>query len=169
MAPLVLLATAEGHDVIVAKRAGWSERVAARLCATQLDTALALGAAPTRPALALRAQHLGGDRTRQRLGRSIRRVLHDARARTSLPAAQVRTRRDEVLAAAGELDQIAEALLSPGPIAASGVAQVRLLLTDGASPLYHRDAPEGLRAAATRALHALQPAFQWNRARSRPA
>jgi hypothetical protein len=73
------------------------------------------------------------------------------------PAA--RTEQSEVLAAAWELDRIAEKLLTPGPVAASGVAQVRLLLIDGAGPLYTRDGPLGLRAAATRALDALQPAF----------
>ena len=71
------------------------------------------------------------------------------------------TQRSEVLAAAWELDRIAETLLTPGPVAASGVAQVRLLLINGAGPLYSRDTPGGLRAAATRALDALQPAFHW--------
>jgi hypothetical protein len=73
----------------------------------------------------------------------------------------VPTQRREVLSAACELDQIAETLLTPGPVAASAVAQVRLLLINGAGPLYSRDAPGELRAAATRALDALQPAFHW--------
>ena len=64
MGPLVLLNAAEGGDVVVPKRVGWRERVAARLNANRLDTELARGAAPTRAALALRAQDLGERRTR---------------------------------------------------------------------------------------------------------
>jgi hypothetical protein len=161
MAPLLLLKAAERGDVVVAKRAGWRERVIARLRANRLDTELARGAAPTRATLALRAQDLGECRTRERLGGSVRRILDDARTDRPLSLARVPAQRSEVLAAAWELDQIAETLLTPGPVAASGVAQVRLLLINGAGPLYSRDAPGGLRAAATRALDALQPAFQW--------
>jgi hypothetical protein len=161
MAPLVLLNAAEGGDVVVPKRVGWRERVAARLSANRLDTELARGAAPTRAALALRAQDLGERRTRERLGRSIRRILDDARTDRPPPIARVQAQRSEVLAAAWELDRIAETLLTAGPVAASGVAQVRLMLINGAGPLYSRDAAGGLRAAATRALDALQPAFQW--------
>ena len=161
MASLVLLQAAEGGDVVVPKRAGWRERVTARLRANLLDTELARGAAPTRAALALRAQDLGERRTRERLGRSVRRILDDARRDRPPSIARVPIQRSEVLAAAWELDRIAETLLTPGPVAASGVAQVRLLLINGAGPLYSRDAPGGLRAAATRALDALQPAFHW--------
>jgi hypothetical protein len=161
MAPLVLLKAAEDCDVVVPKLAGWRERVTARVRANRLDTELARGAAPTRAALALRAQDLGGRRTRERLGRSVRRILDDARTDRPLSVARVPTQRREVLEAARELDRIAETLLTPGPVAASGVAQVRLLLIDGAGPLYSRDAPGGLRAAATRALDALEPAFYW--------
>ena len=161
MAPLVLLKAVERADVVVPMRAGWRERVTARVRANRLDTELARGAAPTRAALALRAQDLGGRRTRERLSRSVRRILDDARTGRPLSIARVPTQRSEVLAAARELDRIAETLLTPGPVAASGVAQVRLLLIDGAGPLYSRHGPDGLRAAATRALDALQPAFHW--------
>jgi len=161
MASLVLFQAAEGGDVVVAKRAGWRERVTARLRANRLDTELARGAAPTRAAMALRAQNLGERRTRKRLGRTVRRILDDARTDRPPSIVRVPIQRSEVLAAAGELDRIAETLLTPGPVAASGVAQVRLLLINGAGPLYSRDAPGGLRAAATRALDALQPAFHW--------
>jgi hypothetical protein len=62
-----------------------------------------------------------------------------------------------VLDAAGELDALGDRLLSPDPVAARGVAQVRVLLTDGTGPLYRRGATEDLRAAVTRALASLQP------------
>jgi hypothetical protein len=161
MAPLVLLTSGEAGDVVVARRAGWRERVTARLRANRLDTELARGAAPTRVALALRAENLGEPRIRERLGRSVRRILEDARTGHPRSIARVPLQRSEVLAAARELDRIADTLLTPGPVAASGVAQVRLLLINGAGPLYTRDGPAGLRAAATRALDALQPAFYW--------
>ena len=84
-------------------------------------------------------------------GPSVRRILDDARTDRPLSIARVPTERSEVLAAAWELDRIAETLLTPGPVAASGVAQVRLLLINVAGPLFSRDAPGGLRAAATHA------------------
>lgn len=161
MAPLVLLKAAECGDVVVATRAGWRERVMARLRANRLDNELARGAAPTRVALALRAQDLGERRIRERLGRSVRQILDDARTGRPRSIARVSMQRSEVLAAAWELDRIAETLLAPGPVAASGVAQVRLLLINGAGPLYTRDGPRGLRPTATLALDALQPAFRW--------
>ncbi|HEX4283181.1 MAG TPA: hypothetical protein VHZ27_20600 [Solirubrobacteraceae bacterium] len=161
MVPLVLLKAAEDRDVVVPTRPGWRERVTARVRANRLDTELARGAPPTHVALALRAQDLGERRTRQRLSRSVRRILDDARTDRPLSLARVPTQRREVLVAARELERIAETLLTPGPVAASGVAQVRLLLIDGAGPLYSRDAPGALRVAATRALDALEPAFQW--------
>src|SRR5262249_30703008 len=98
---------------------------------------------------------------RERLGRSVRRILDEARMGPPRAIARVSIQRSEVLAAAWELNRIAETLLTPGPVAASGVAQVRLMLIDGAGPLYTRDDPGGLRVAATRALDALEPAFHW--------
>ena len=69
--------------------------------------------------------------------------------------------RTEVLATAETLGDLAERLVSPGPLGARGLAQVRLLVTDGASPLYWRGATEDLHAFAARALEALEPAFLW--------
>jgi hypothetical protein len=54
------------------------------LRSNRLDTELARGAAPTHPALALRAQDLGARRTRERLGRNVRRILDDARTNRPL-------------------------------------------------------------------------------------
>jgi hypothetical protein len=163
MARLLLLRpTGANPDVIVARPARLRERLAARIRATRLDAELARGVAPeARAPLALRARALGEYRIRSALGRQIRRIVDDARGPHDLGRAQVPTRRDEVLAAALELDELAERLLTPGPVAAGGLAQVRLLLTDGASPLYFRGAPEGLRGAVDRALTALRPSFSW--------
>ncbi len=95
------------------------------------------------------------------LGASIRRLLAEARGNPRLTRAQIPTRRREVLAAADRLDELATQLVAPGPVAARGVAQSRLLLTDGSSPLYHARATEQLLSAITRALDGLRPAFGW--------
>lgn len=161
--PLLLLRSTDTNpDVIVARPARFRDRLAARVRATRLDAELARGVAPeARAPLALRAGALGEYRVRGALGRQLRRIVDDARGPHDLGRAQVPTRRDEVLAAALELDELAARLLTPGLVAAGGLAQVRLLLIDGASPLYFRGASEGLRAAADRALTALQPSFSW--------
>jgi hypothetical protein len=41
------------------------------------------------------------------------------------------------MAADGELRRLADALAQPGPVAARGVAQAELLLTDGTGALYN--------------------------------
>jgi hypothetical protein len=66
-----------------------------------------------------------------------------------------------VLAAAEELDALATRLMSPGFLASRGLASVRLLLSDGRSPLYWHGATEELRAAVSRAREALEPRIEW--------
>jgi hypothetical protein len=75
--------------------------------------------------------------------------------------ARVPVHRKAALAAAHELDELAGPLLSPRPLAARGVAQVRLLLVDGSSPLYFSRAEVDLRAAVARALEDLNPSLGW--------
>ena len=161
MAPLVLLTAAERGDVVVAKRAGWRNRVTARLRANRLDTELARGVPPTHAALALRAQDLGERRTRERLGRSIRRILDDARMDRPPSIARVPTQRSEVLAAAWEARPDRRNAAHPRP----GRRERRRPGTSAADQWRRAallpDAPGGLRAAATRALDALQPGFHW--------
>jgi hypothetical protein len=163
MAPLVLVKPpAGGADVVVARRASWRDRLTARLRRTRLDAQLAEGVAPTAGAsLALRAEALGHSRFRTMLGEGIRHVLDEARNPRRTLWAPVPVHRKAVLATAPELDELARRLLSPGPLAARGVAQVRLLLVDGSSPLYFSRADVDLRAAVTRALEDLNPSFGW--------
>ena len=63
------------------------------------------------------------------------------------------------LARACELEALADRLQAPDQVAAQGVAQARLLLTDGTGPLYRRGETDDLRAAVARALACLQPEF----------
>jgi hypothetical protein len=163
MAPLVLVKPPAGTaDVVVARRASRRDRLVARLRRTRLDAQLAQGVAPTASAsLALRAEALGHSGFRTMLGERIRHVLDEARHPRRTLWAQVPLHRKAVLAAAHELDELARRLLSPGLLAARGVAQVRLLLVDGRSPLYFSRAEVELRAAVARALEDLNPSFGW--------
>lgn len=163
MAPLVLVRPAPGSaDVVIPRRASWRDRLTARLRRARLDAQLAQGVAPTASAsLALGAEALGHSRFRTMLGEGIRHVLDEARDPRRIRFAQVPLHRNAVLAAAHELDELARRLLSPGPLAARGVAQVRLLLVDGSSPLYFSRAEVDLRTAVTRALEDLNPSFGW--------
>jgi hypothetical protein len=161
-AGLVLLRPGCDEDAVVAKPARWRDRLAARLRSRVLDSQLAAGVPPAASAaLSLRAQALGHGPSRTLLGDRIRHVLDEARGAGRITRAQVPVRRSEVLAAAAELEELATRLLAPGPLAARGLAQARLLLTDGASPLYFGGAVEELGAVAARALEALHPSFGW--------
>jgi hypothetical protein len=147
---------------VVARRARLHERLAARWRAHRLDSELARGVAPeARAALALRAHTLGEPRLRLLLARQVRRALDEARCPPRPTLARIAVRRDEVLAAAEELDQLATRLTRPGLLASRGLASVRLLLSDGCGPLYFRGATEELHVAVSRALEALEPRIEW--------
>jgi hypothetical protein len=122
------------------------DRVACRLRAGALDRAIASGASSGDAVLALRAGELVRRCQREELASGLRRVLRAA-GRDPLV-------RREVLRGRAELARLASRLQAPGPVEARGVAQVRLLLTDGTGPLYNRG---DVRAAAERALAALAP------------
>ena len=163
MAPLVLVRPMVDAGVVVVPRGACGrDRLAARLGSTRLDAQLARGVAPNAtPSLALRAQALGQSGFRTMLGERIREVLDDARGPRRMSLARVPLNRKGVLAAAEELEELARRLLSPGPLAARGVAQVRLLLIDGTGPLYFSRAGEELRTVVARALEDLNPSFGW--------
>ena len=163
MAPIVLVRpTVDTADVVVARRASWRDRLMARLRRTRLDGQLARGVAPSASApLALRAEALGHGGFRTMLGERIRHVLEQARGPRRISRVTVPLHREAVLEAAQELEELAGRLLSPGLLAARGVAQVRLLLVDGSSPLYDSHASDELRLAVVRALEDLNPSFGW--------
>jgi hypothetical protein len=162
MAPLLLLSSDQDGAAVLPARARVRHRVAARLRARRLDRELAAGTAPgARPALTLRAQALGERSVRTTLAKALRHAIAEAHRPQTLSIAQVPLHRSAVRRAAEELDALASRLLAPGPVAARGIAQARLLLTDGASPLYDGGATEELRDVAGRALAALEPAFGW--------
>jgi hypothetical protein len=143
---------------VISRRTRTRDRVLAHLRAWRLDTALANGACPDSTAtLSLRANELISCRTRRRMARSICRMLRRAR-RPHHPIHQgAPICWHKVMRARPLLEEIADALLGPGPVEAQGVAQVQLLLTDGASPVFSHPHADDLQAALEAALDALHP------------
>jgi hypothetical protein len=94
----------------------------------------------------------------------MERVLAAATQRPTAGRLPAPVSRAPVAACAAELNELISRLLAPGPVAAQGVAQARLLLTEAGGPLYrvgHRAGAAELRAKvrdAAGALNALDPA-----------
>lgn len=116
--PLMRLAVAVRHD--------------------RLDRLLAAGEDPASGlALALRAHQLLAERSRRRLATGIDRRIASAQRTSSNRGCAVPVDRDAVLGASDVLAGIAERLRTTGPLPAAAVARLRLLLTDGAGPMYN--------------------------------
>lgn len=127
-------------DVYLVQPVRLRDRLTARLEARRLDAELARGADPdTQAPLTLRARILIHPRHRRTLARGIERVAGSAR-------------RADIAAVGPQLRALAARLAYPGPVAARGVAEVRLLLTDAGGPL-HRGGGDLLGAIDRAALH----------------
>ena len=158
MTSVLLLTPAHGFplDAVEPTPVRLRDRIAARVRAFDLDRRLAEGVPPERSAaLALRARRLVDPRYGERLARRLGDVVHEAvfgrHRRASIPV-----RIDAVAAASAEIDDLARRLVARGAPAVSGIAQVGLLLSDGAGPLYSSRASEDLVAAVRRARAALE-------------
>jgi hypothetical protein len=113
------------------------DRLACRLEGRRLDVQLACGASPDgSAALSLRARSLIGMRERRMLARTLERLLSDARCSDHPYRSVVPVCRMGVLRCQAALEELGARLTRPGPVDARGVALLRLLLTDGSSPLY---------------------------------
>jgi len=92
------------------------------------------------------------ERSRRRVANALAGVLRSARRRNPAFTAAVRPRPEEVLEAGAMIAVLERRLRRPEPVAAQGVALVRLLLVDGNGPLYRASDPgaliDCLRAAA---------------------
>jgi hypothetical protein len=111
----------------------------------------------------MRAQLLVQPSMRRLLARRVRQVLADARG-DGYPRfldPRIPVQRNRVVAAADALQMLVERLLLPGPVPARGVAVARLLLTDGAGPLYNPSSPDDLRARVLAAVDQLEPLSNW--------
>ncbi|HEX2104010.1 MAG TPA: hypothetical protein VHF51_10195 [Solirubrobacteraceae bacterium] len=143
-------------DVIEPRRVRLRDRLTARLRAHGLDRRLADGVPPEcSAALSLRAARLIEPGASAALGRRLEHIVAEADGRL-LPRARVAARRRPVLEAADELAALARRLAAPDPRGVRGVAQARLLLTDGCGPMYSHRSGEDLTAAVRRARAALE-------------
>ena len=137
---------------------GLRARLAARWRSRRLDQALAAGVPPEAgAALALRAEELTELNRRRSIAGALRQVLREAREGAPLEPARIRPDRRRVAAARTELSALADTLEDPGPVAANGVAQAWILLTDGTGPLYNPYSRTSLCAGAARAARELRP------------
>jgi hypothetical protein len=140
------------------------ERIWGWLHSWRLDHALARGEAPdSSAALFLRAHRLIGPKFRRALAAEIR-ALPAAALRARHPFdPRVPVRRQQVLESLELLEKLADRLEAPEPVDARGVAQVRVLLRDGESPLFDPDRGVEFAEAFEAALEALEPvaAFDW--------
>jgi hypothetical protein len=140
-------------DVLMppSRRARWLN-LRSQLRSAELDARLACGAAPeSSDVLFFHARHIVRPRSCALLAASLRNVAAAPR-RPRAVSNRVPLARGHVESAHRELVVLAERLERPGPIRARGVAQIRLLLGDGSSPLYRRERGrrllDDLRAAA---------------------
>jgi hypothetical protein len=155
----VLLACGQ-PGTVAAERPRLRDRLAAHWLAGRLDRALAEGVSPESSArLALRAQRLTEPDRRWSIASALRRVIREAdedrpRLGRMMP---VRPDRGTVREASEQLNVLADTLDDPGPVAAHGVAQAWLLITDGAGPLYDPAAGQSLSVRAAQATRQLRP------------
>jgi len=143
---------------IAARQVRPRDRLAARLRARRLDRELACGACPDAAVgLALRARLLVRTPMRRDLAASAQRVLAIATRTSADGRLPVPVCADRVRACAAEFEELIARLLADGPVAASGIAQASVLLSDATGPLYHRAVADDLRARVREAARALSP------------
>lgn len=155
--PTVLLAS-EVEGVLVVGSPRIRDRLAARVGSLRLDRALARGASPEANApLALRAQRLTEPEQRVSIARELRRIVRESHEARRPTLSRIMPSQARVWAAREELIRLADTLEEPGPVAAGGVAQARILLTDATGPLYNSESRTTLVAGAARAVRELRP------------
>jgi hypothetical protein len=138
-----------------ARRGTFGKRMIALLKAHEFDRKLAVGMpVPAGSALAVHAARLTSVDEREAVARSLRSVVDAARNRTGLVSSRIELNVPNINVARERIDQITLRLHSPRPVTSRGVARLRLLLSDGAGPLYRygRGDLEGRLGAALAAL-----------------
>lgn len=154
----VLVADGSLEGLVHTEEPSLRARLAARWRPRRLDRALAAGIPPEADvALALRAEELTELNRRRTIADALRQLMREAREGAPLEPARIRPDRRRVASASEELSALAETLEDPGPVAASGVAQAWILLTDGTGPLYNPYNRTSLRTGAARAARGLRP------------
>ena len=157
-AATVLVSDTVLNGPIHAERPTLRARLTARWHPRRLDLALAGGVPPeASTSLALRARQLTELKRRESIAVAIRQLLREAREGAPFARGRIRPDRSRLAAAGDELTALADTLAEPGPVAAIGVAQAWILLTDGTGPLYNPYCRTNLRAGAARAARELRP------------
>lgn len=114
-----------------------THRLLIRLFAARYDRMLASGApVPVGTPLELHTQRITGVAEREALARSLRRSLAEARKPLTMWTTRSWLHRPNVVAAEDLIDTVTLWLHSPRPVDARAMALLRLLLSDGAGPLY---------------------------------
>ena len=153
---MLVLADARHPGCVRVERIPPLLRLRARVWARETDRALASGISPDSSAcLSVRAHQLIGCPTRSVLARAIRRLVDDAGHPLRPMSFSVPICRSKVSRSRHTLERLADRLMSDGPLDARGLAQIRLLLSDGAGPLYDRPTADDLEPALRRAMAAL--------------
>lgn len=113
-------------------------RLVARLCQGRLDRMLAVGV-PADPgsALAVHADRIVSFSEREAIARTLRAATRESHQPTSIClTARLQIHQANVAAAEAVIDDLALRLHSPLPVAARGMARLRLVLSDGLGPFY---------------------------------
>lgn len=127
----------------------------AQMSQSRLDQELASGVRPdTDPLLRERARQLLSRDSRLKMASGLGQALHQGE-RHALITPQVPVRSRAVQDAAPILEMVASRLRGSLPIGPQGAAKTKILLTDGSGPLYNPNSESDLKAAAGRALAAL--------------
>ncbi len=130
----------------------------ARLRSSSLDRQLADGYSPeSSRLLAARAQVLVSSTSRQALARSWENILLQARKAPAMRDPRVRLNRDGIIACEVYVQEMQNALLTPFPVSARGIATMNCILVDGIGPLYNHRRSTDLRFALTEAIAQLDP------------
>ena len=151
------MAIRTASEAQITPQEGVLARLSAHVRSRQLDEALASGTPSEAAApLALRARRLITQSHRRVIADGLRRVIRETSRGAPPSQARISPRQGQVIAATNELTRLADALASPEPVAARGVAQAWILLTDGTGPLYNANSTANLRARAASAANNLR-------------
>lgn len=121
-------------------RMPWSARLSARVFAHRYDRQVE-NCVPAMPgtALAAHATRLTTRQEREDLAGALRAVLQASKEPRGGPLSPRVPLQHALIAAAEDVvDDVTLRLHAPLPVRARGVARLRLLLSDGTGPLYHR-------------------------------
>ena len=158
---VVIQLDAEG---VWARRVTWWERMQSHLCGDRLDRDLAAGVPPeTSPLLALRAAQISSPHSRRELAALVRHMLDSAVHPDESPLhARSMAILPRVRKAQHEFEALAEHLEAPVPLPARGMAAVKLLLRDGAGPLYRYESRQSLPRLVRDITDLLDPSVDWS-------